>query len=120
MLDRSTRLSAAGRASNVSTTASAQEDLCFTPAVELAARIRRHEVSPVELVRALLDRIERLQPALNAYTVVYPEQALAAARRAERDVVAGAALGPLHGVPFSVKDMVASEGMRLTFGSYML
>ena len=67
----------------MSTTASAQEDLCFTPAVELAARIRRREVSPVELVRALLDRIERLQPALNAYTVVYPEQALSAARRAE-------------------------------------
>ena len=103
----------------MSTTASAQEDLCFTPAVELAARIRRREVSPVELVNALLDRIERLQPALNAYTVLYPEQALSAARRAERDVVAGADLGPLHGVPFSVKDMVASEGMRLTFGSYM-
>ena len=100
-------------------TASALEDLCFTPATELAERIRRKELSPVELVRALLDRIERLQPTLNAYTVVYPELALAAARRAESDVTAGRALGPLHGVPFSVKDMVAVEGMRLTYGSYM-
>jgi aspartyl-tRNA(Asn)/glutamyl-tRNA(Gln) amidotransferase subunit A len=100
-------------------TASVLEDLCFTPATELAARIRRKELSPVELVRALLDRIEWLQPALNAYTVVYPELALAAARRAESDVTAGRELGPLHGVPFSVKDMVAVEGMRLTYGSYM-
>jgi aspartyl-tRNA(Asn)/glutamyl-tRNA(Gln) amidotransferase subunit A len=103
----------------VGTTASAQEDLCFTPATELAARIRRRELSPVELMGAVLARIERLQPRLNAYTVVYPDRALAAARRAEADVTAGRTLGPLHGVPFSVKDMVASEGMRLTFGSCM-
>jgi aspartyl-tRNA(Asn)/glutamyl-tRNA(Gln) amidotransferase subunit A len=101
------------------TTASAHEDLCFTPATELAARIRRKQLSPVELVQALLARIERLQPALNAYTVVYPELALAAAKRAESEVVAGGELGPLHGVPFSVKDMIASEGMRLTYGSYI-
>jgi aspartyl-tRNA(Asn)/glutamyl-tRNA(Gln) amidotransferase subunit A len=97
----------------------ASEDLCFTPATELAALVRRRALSPVELVRALLDRIERLQPALNAYTVVYPERALAQARQAESDVTAGGDLGPLHGVPFSVKDMVAVDGMRLTYGSYM-
>ena len=100
-------------------TASSLEDLCFTPAIELAARIRRRELSPVELMNAVLARIERLQPQLNAYTVVYSELALAAARRAESEVTADRALGPLHGVPFSVKDMVAVEGMRLTFGSYM-
>jgi aspartyl-tRNA(Asn)/glutamyl-tRNA(Gln) amidotransferase subunit A len=97
----------------------ASEDLCFTPATELAALVRRRALSPVELVRALLDRIERLQPALNAYTVVDPERALAQARQAERDVTASRDLGPLHGVPFSVKDMVAVDGMRLTYGSYM-
>lgn len=102
-----------------SVTATALEDLCFTPATELVALIRRREVSPVEIVRALLDRVERLQPALNAYTVVYPERALVQARKAEDDVIAGHELGPLHGVPFSVKDMVAVEGMRLTYGSYM-
>jgi aspartyl-tRNA(Asn)/glutamyl-tRNA(Gln) amidotransferase subunit A len=100
-------------------TASIQEDLCFTPATELAASIRRKELSPVELMQALLARIENLQPALKAYTVVYPELALAAAKRAESEVTAGSELGPLHGVPFSVKDMIASEGMRLTYGSYM-
>jgi aspartyl-tRNA(Asn)/glutamyl-tRNA(Gln) amidotransferase subunit A len=103
----------------VGATVSALEDLCFTPAIELATRIRDRELSPVELLHAVLSRIERLQPHLNAYTVVYPELALAAARRAESEVTAGRALGPLHGVPFSVKDMVAVEGMRLTFGSYM-
>jgi aspartyl-tRNA(Asn)/glutamyl-tRNA(Gln) amidotransferase subunit A len=101
------------------TTASTQADLCFTPATELAARIRRRELSPVELVHAFLARIEQLQPKVNAYTVVYPELALAEAKRAESAVAAGANLGPLHGVPFSVKDMVGSKGMRLTFGSYM-
>ena len=96
-----------------------EEDLCFTPATELAARIRRKQLSPVELMQALLARIEALQPKVNAYTVVYPELALAAAKRAEDEVAAGNELGPLHGVPFSVKDMVASKGMRLTYGSYM-
>jgi aspartyl-tRNA(Asn)/glutamyl-tRNA(Gln) amidotransferase subunit A len=100
-------------------TSSSNEALCFTPATELAARIRRKELSPVELMHAFLARIEQLQPKVNAYTVVYPELALVEAKRAERDVAAGAKLGPLHGVPFSVKDMVASKGMRLTFGSYM-
>ena len=71
------------------------------------SRIRRRELSPVGLMRAVLTRIEQLQPHLNAYTVVCPDLALAAARRAESEVTAGNALGPLHGVPFSVKDMVA-------------
>jgi Asp-tRNA(Asn)/Glu-tRNA(Gln) amidotransferase A subunit family amidase len=57
----------------VGATASSLEDLCFTPAIELAARIRRRELSPVELMNAVLARIERLQPQLNAYTVVYSE-----------------------------------------------
>jgi aspartyl-tRNA(Asn)/glutamyl-tRNA(Gln) amidotransferase subunit A len=101
------------------TQTASQDDLCFTPATDLAALIRRRELSPVELVRSLIDRIERLQPTLNAYTVVYPERALAEARRLEDDVIAGRPLGPLHGIPFSVKDMIAVEGMRLTYGSYM-
>jgi aspartyl-tRNA(Asn)/glutamyl-tRNA(Gln) amidotransferase subunit A len=100
-------------------TTTALDDLCFTPATELAARIRRRELSPVELVRALLDRIGRLQPTLNAYTVVDDERALAQARKAEEEVMAGRPLGPLHGVPFSVKDMVAVAGLRLTYGSRM-
>ncbi len=57
-------------------------DLCFTPAARLAESIRRREISPVELMTACLDRIERRNPAVNAFTTVCADEALAAARRA--------------------------------------
>src|SRR3546814_1966363 len=80
-------------------------DLCYTPATELAAMIAARDVSPVEATRAVLRRIERLQPSLNAFITVAGEQALRDARAAEQAVMDGATLGPLHGVPFSVKDL---------------
>lgn len=95
------------------------EDLCFTPATQLAAMIRSKTVSPVEVVRAVLDRIERTNPALNAFCTVTPEPALAAARDAEQAVVRGGALGPLHGVPFSIKDLALTRGVRSMFGSHI-
>ena len=64
-------------------------ELCFLPATELAARIRRHDLSPVEVVGAYLDRIERRNPHVNAYTLILAEQAMDAARAAERAVMAG-------------------------------
>jgi len=76
-------------------------DLCFTPAVELAMLIRRHELSPVEITRAVVDRIERLNGRLGAYVLVHAERALKQARDAEQAVMAGEPLGPLHGVPLS-------------------
>ena len=78
------------------------DDLCFTPAVELARLIRRRALSPVEITRAVLERIERLNPALGAYVLVHAERGLEQARRAERSVMAGEPLGPLHGVPVSI------------------
>jgi len=92
-------------------------DLTFLPARELAQRIRQREVSPVEAVRATLARIERAQPALNAFITVCADQALAAARAAEAALMRGDALGPLHGVPFSVKDLINTAGVRTTYGS---
>jgi amidase/aspartyl-tRNA(Asn)/glutamyl-tRNA(Gln) amidotransferase subunit A len=80
-------------------------DLCFLPATELAARIRRRDVSPVEVVEAYLHRIEERNPAVNAYTLVLGEQAVEAARAAEAAVTAGQPLGPLHGVPVAIKDL---------------
>jgi len=59
------------------------EDLCYLPAIELAAAIRTRRLSPVELTAAILDRIAQLNPKLNAYCTVVPEAALAAARQAE-------------------------------------
>jgi amidase len=89
------------------------DDLCFTPATGLVALIRRRQISPLELTRAILDRIERINPALNAYCTVAPEQALAAARALTRR----ATPGRLHGVPVSIKDLTPTRGIRTTWGS---
>jgi aspartyl-tRNA(Asn)/glutamyl-tRNA(Gln) amidotransferase subunit A len=92
-------------------------DLCFTSAVELAELIRRRALSPVEVTRAVLERIDRLNPRLGAYVVVHAERALGEARAAERAVMAGDPLGPLHGVPVSIKDNLWTAGERTTYGS---
>jgi aspartyl-tRNA(Asn)/glutamyl-tRNA(Gln) amidotransferase subunit A len=95
-------------------------DLCFTPAVGLAELIRRRALSPVEITRAVLDRIERINPQLGAYIAVNAERALSEARAAERAVMAGEPLGPLHGVPISIKDNLWTAGERVTYGSRLL
>jgi aspartyl-tRNA(Asn)/glutamyl-tRNA(Gln) amidotransferase subunit A len=87
------------------------------PAHELARLVATKEVSPLELTKSVLERIDRLQPTLNAFITVCHEGALAAARQAEQAVINGAALGPLHGVPYAVKDLVNTAGVRTTFGS---
>jgi aspartyl-tRNA(Asn)/glutamyl-tRNA(Gln) amidotransferase subunit A len=94
-------------------------DLAFTPATELAALIRARKLSPVELTRAVLDRIERLNPIVNAFCTVTPDVALAAARDAEQTVMNGALRGPLHGVPFSIKDLHYTQGIRTMSGSFV-
>jgi len=92
-------------------------ELTWMPATELAAAVRRGEVSPVEAVDAVLERIEATQPTVNAFITVCDERARAEARDAAATVTRGADLGPLHGVPFSVKDLVATAGVRTTWGS---
>ena len=92
-------------------------DLCFTPAIDLAALIRARAVSPVEATEAVLARIARRNPELNAYCTVMADEALAAAREAEGAVMRGAALGPLHGVPISIKDLTNVRGVPTTRGS---
>jgi amidase/aspartyl-tRNA(Asn)/glutamyl-tRNA(Gln) amidotransferase subunit A len=96
------------------------EELCFVPATELAARIRRRDLSPVEAVEAFLDRIEARDGEINAYVTVLEEEAGERAREAERALTlgAGAALGPLYGVPVAIKDLFDYKvGVRNTFGS---
>jgi aspartyl-tRNA(Asn)/glutamyl-tRNA(Gln) amidotransferase subunit A len=95
-------------------------DLCFTSAVELAALIRRRALSPVEITRAVLERIERLNPRLGAFVLVHAERALTEARAAEQAVMAGGSIGPLHGIPMSIKDNLWTAGERTTFGSRLL
>jgi aspartyl-tRNA(Asn)/glutamyl-tRNA(Gln) amidotransferase subunit A len=96
------------------------DDLAYTSAAELAALVARRAVSPVELVEGALARIERSQAVLNAFITVCAEEARAAARAAEAAVMRGDALEPLHGVPFAVKDLVNTAGVRTTFGSVAL
>ena len=96
----------------------ASDELCWLSATDLAGLIRRRKVSPVEVIDDVLDRIGRLNPQINAYVTVTADEARRAARAAER--VLGrrqATLGPLHGVPFSVKDLVTTKGVRTTFGT---
>jgi aspartyl-tRNA(Asn)/glutamyl-tRNA(Gln) amidotransferase subunit A len=88
--------------------------------VEVAERIRTRASSPVEVVEESLRRADELNPVLNAYITVLGERALAEARAAEREIVAGNYRGSLHGVPVSVKDIFATEGVRTTCGSRIL
>ena len=94
-------------------------DLCYTPATRLAAMIRAKEISPVELTRAVLERIERVNPKVNAFCVVLAEQALTSAREAEGAVMKGGALPPLLGIPFSIKDLAMTKGVKTTGGSHI-
>jgi aspartyl-tRNA(Asn)/glutamyl-tRNA(Gln) amidotransferase subunit A len=96
------------------------DDLAFTSAAELAALIARRQVSPVEIVDLVLGRIEQSQASLNAFITLCADAARAAARAAEAAVLRGEKLGPLCGVPFAVKDLVNTAGVRTTFGSVVL
>ena len=93
------------------------DDLCFASAADLAAKIRRKELSPVELVRALLERIDASNERVNAFAHLTGDLALDMARQAERDVMAGDDLGPLHGIPVTIKDLHDLDGHPLEQGS---
>jgi len=87
---------------------------------ELAPKIKARKISPVELTQAVLDRIEKLDPKLNAYITVDAEGALKAAKKAQRQMAKGAYLGPLHGIPISLKDLYDTKGLRTTAGSKIM
>ncbi len=87
---------------------------------ETSRRIRKKEVSPIELTRLYLERIEELNPALNAYLTLVKDQALTAAKTAEREIRRGKYRGRLHGIPFSIKDNLAIKGVRTTAGTKIL
>lgn len=96
------------------------ETLAFAPIAELAELIRRGELSPLELIDLYLERIERYDPALNAYLAVTSERARAQARAAEAQIASGTYLGPLHGIPLAFKDLVDVAGLPTTGGSTLL
>src|SRR5712691_811340 len=93
-------------------------DLCFTPAVELARLYRARKVSPLEVMQAVLERLDRVNPVVNAFVTVDREGALRQARRATAALARrNATAGPLHGIPVGIKDVTLTKGMRTTFGS---
>ncbi len=92
-------------------------DLNFLPAVVLVKKIREHSLSPMEVLEAHLARIERLNPILNAFVQVEGDAARRAAREAEAMIARGENLGPLHGVPISIKSAIDVKGMRCEAGT---
>jgi aspartyl-tRNA(Asn)/glutamyl-tRNA(Gln) amidotransferase subunit A len=96
---------------------SPNEELCYTSAVTLVNMIKSKEISPVELTDAFLERIDAVNPKLNAYVTLLHEQARAQAKEAEAMIQRGDDLGPLHGLPVSIKDLAWTEGVRTTMGS---
>ena len=97
-----------------------RDDLGWLSALDLARLIRGKEVSPVEVMTVVLARIDALNPALNAYCTVAAEEASDLATAAEVGVLTGEELGPLHGVPVSIKDLLFTRRMRTTAGSRLL
>jgi aspartyl-tRNA(Asn)/glutamyl-tRNA(Gln) amidotransferase subunit A len=94
-------------------------DLTRLPASELRIQIAAKQLSPVEVMSAVLARADKLQPVLNCFITLIPEPAMAAARQAEDDVMQGKPLGLLHGIPYAAKDLVNTAGVRTTFGSLL-
>jgi amidase len=92
------------------------DELAFADCATLAPLLHRRKLSPVELTRLMLARIERLQPQLAAYATVTPELALEQAAQAERELAQHRILGPLHGVPIAVKDLHHTRGIRSMAG----
>ena len=88
-------------------------DLIFLSAVSMAEKIRKKEISPVELVDAHLAQIEKLNPKLNAFIQVDSEMARQASRDAEAAIRQGKTIGPLHGVPISIKSSISVRGLAM-------
>jgi aspartyl-tRNA(Asn)/glutamyl-tRNA(Gln) amidotransferase subunit A len=93
------------------------EDVLHFTVRELAEQIRTKKLSPVELAEAYLKRSESIGARLNAYATLTPERALVEARAAEREIVAGKYRGPLHGIPYAAKDLLAAKGNPTSWGA---
>jgi aspartyl-tRNA(Asn)/glutamyl-tRNA(Gln) amidotransferase subunit A len=102
------------------------KDLAFASIEELARLYRKRKLSPVEVTKLMLARIEQLNPKINAYITVTPELALSQAKKAEAELFAPRGhkghrdRGPLHGIPISLKDNIYTKGIRTTAGSKIL
>jgi Asp-tRNA(Asn)/Glu-tRNA(Gln) amidotransferase A subunit family amidase len=96
---------------------SSEEELAFAPLTELAALVRTRQVSSVELTRLYLERLRRYDPVLRCVITRTEELALKQAERADSEIAAGRYRGPLHGIPWGAKDLLAIPGYRTTWGA---
>ncbi|MGZ4788694.1 MAG: amidase family protein, partial [Terriglobales bacterium] len=93
------------------------EDVLYLTVAELGQRIKARKLSPVELTEAYLDRSRKLGPQLNAYATLTPDLATKQAKTAEAEINAGKYRGPLHGIPYAAKDLLAVPGYPTTWGA---
>jgi aspartyl-tRNA(Asn)/glutamyl-tRNA(Gln) amidotransferase subunit A len=93
------------------------EEIFYLSVSDLAKRIETKKLSPVELTRAYLDRSEKFGPRFNAYARLTPEIALEQAKAAEKEIQHGHYRGPLHGIPYAAKDLLAVKGLPTTWGA---
>ena len=93
------------------------EQIAYMSVAEQANLIASTKLSPVDLVQLYLDRIEKYDNILHSWITVCGDQALAEARQVEADIAAGKYRGPLHGIPFGVKDQIKTKGVRTTMAS---
>ena len=96
------------------------DDLCFLSIAEASEAIRTRKLSPVELTQAHLDRIERVDHKVHAFITITADRALDDARRAEAEIEAGDYRGPMHGIPYSLKDNIETAGILTTGNSRLL
>src|SRR5437660_2932732 len=93
------------------------DDVLYLPVTELARRIRLKQLSPVKLTENYLERSRTIGAKLNAYTMLTPDLAMEQAHTAEKEIAAGKYRGPLHGIPYAAKDLLAVKGYPTTWGA---
>ena len=93
------------------------DDVLYLPITELSRRIRLKRLSPVQLTESYLERSRKIGARLNAYATLTPELALKQAYAAEKEIAAGKYRGPLHGIPYAAKDLLAVKGYPTTWGA---
>jgi len=94
-----------------------KEDICFMSACDMAEKIKTQELTSVEITESIIERIEKINPIINAYCTTTIDLAREMARKADNAVKKGEKVGLLHGIPTSIKDLMETKGIRTTFGS---